>query len=123
MKTKLIVGILIAALVATSIGVAVARYGSENGSRHVDADNDGVCDNFGERPGFVDENGDGVCDNRGICGFGGYGRNFVDVDGDGICDNFGINGRDTDGGGIPNGQDDDYVPPRDGSGKQRGNRH
>ena len=122
MKTKLIVGILIAALVATSIGVAAARYGPENGPRYVDADNDGVCDNIGERPGFVDEDGDGVCDNRGIRGFGGYARNFVDVDGDGICDNFGINGRDADGDGIPNGQDDDYVPPRDGSGKQRGNR-
>jgi len=82
MKTKLIVGILIAALVATSIGVAAARYGPENGPRYVDANNDGVCDNIGERPGFVDEDGDG----------------------------------------IPNGQDDDYVPPRDGSGKQRGNR-
>ncbi len=115
MKTKLIVGILIAALVATSIGVAAARYGPENGPRYVDAGN------IGERPGFVDENGDGVCDNRGIHGFGGYGRNFVDVDG--ICDNIGINGRDADGDGIPNGQDGDYVQPRDGSGKQRGNRH
>ncbi len=122
MKTKLIVGILIAALVATSIGVAAARYGPENGPRYMDADNDGVCDNIGERPGFVDEDGDDVCDNRGIRGFGGYARNFVDVDDDGICDNFGINGRDTNGDGIQNGQDGDYVPPRDGSGKQHGNR-
>ena len=121
MKTKLVAGILIAALVATSIGVAAARYGPENGSRYVDADNDGVCDNIGERPGFVDENGDGVCDNQGSRGFGGYGRNFVDADGDGICDNFGINGRDSDGDGKQNGKDDDYVRPRDGSGKHRGN--
>jgi hypothetical protein len=121
MNTKLVAGILIAALVATSFGVAAARYGPENGSQYVDADNDGVCDNIGERPEFVDEDGDGVCDNRGIRGFGGYGRIFVDADGDGICDNFGINGRDRDEDGIPNGQDDDYVPSRDGSGKHRGN--
>jgi hypothetical protein len=64
----------------------------------------------------VDENGDGICDNRGIRGCSGCGMNFVDADGDGVCDNFGINGRDDDGDGVPNGQDDDYVPPLDGSG-------
>jgi len=80
MKTKWIAGILIVALVTTSIGVAVARNGQGNGASYVDADNDGVCDNFG------------------------------------------INGRDDDGDGVPNGQDDDYVRPRDGSGKHSGNR-
>ncbi len=123
MNTKLVAGILIAALVATSIGVAAARYGTENGARYMDADGDGVCDNIGERPGFVDADGDGLCDNRGTRGFGGDGRIFVDTDGDGICDNFGINGRDSDGDGKQNGKDDDYVRPRDGSGKQSGNRH
>ena len=48
--------------------------------------------------------------------------NFVDADGDGICDNICINGRDDDGDGIPNRQDDDYVRPQDGSGKHSGNR-
>ena len=48
------------------------------------------------------------------------GQNFVDADGDGVCDNMGIYGRDDDGDGIPNGQDDDYVQLRDGSDKQRG---
>ena len=48
------------------------------------------------------------------------GQNFVDADGDGICDNIGIYGRDDDGNGIPNGQDDDYVQPLDGSGMHRG---
>lgn len=122
MNTKLVAGILIAALVATSIGVAAARYGPENGARYVDADGDGVCDNIGERPEFVDADGDGVCDNQGSRGFRGDARNYVDEDGDGICDNIGINGRDSDGDGIPNGKDDDYVRPRDGSGKQNGNR-
>ena len=48
---------------------------------------------------------------------------FIDVDGDGICDlcNGCIpQGDDADGDGIPNGQDDDYVPPQDGTGKQKG---
>ena len=48
------------------------------------------------------------------------GQNFVDADGDGICDNMGIYGRDDDGDGIPNGQEDDCVRPQDGSGKQSG---
>jgi hypothetical protein len=50
MKTKMIAGILIAALVAVSLGVAVAQYDQGNGSRYVDADNDGVCDHIGECP-------------------------------------------------------------------------
>jgi hypothetical protein len=44
----------------------------------------------------------------------------VDADGDGICDKCGTcipQGADADGDGIPNGQDSDYVPPQDGSGK------
>ncbi|MEA1998492.1 MAG: hypothetical protein U9N61_04095 [Euryarchaeota archaeon] len=48
------------------------------------------------------------------------GQNFVDADGDGICDNMGIYGRDDNDDGIPNGQDDDYVQPLDGSGMHRG---
>ena len=107
MKIKMIAVILIVALVPTSIGVAAARYGQGTPARYVDADNDDVSDNRGI--------GGPIC--------GGCGRYFVDADGDGICDNIGINGRDDDGDGIPNGQDDDYVPPRDGSGKQHGKRY
>ncbi len=127
MKTRTIAGILIVALVALSAGVAAAQYSKGDGAggaQYVDEDGDGVCDNIGDRPEFVDEDGDGVCDNncgrgRGGCGCGGNG-NFVDEDGDGICDNIGTNGRDSDGDGIPNGQDDDYEPPRDGSGRGNG---
>ncbi len=48
---------------------------------------------------------------------------FVDEDGDGYCDNCGacvpqVKGEDADGDGIPNGQDDDYTPPQDGSGRK-----
>ncbi|MCD6206467.1 MAG: hypothetical protein J7J06_00565 [Methanosarcinales archaeon] len=121
MKTRTMTGILIVALVALSAGVAAAQYGHGSSTQYVDADGDGICDNSGDRPGFVDSDGDGVCDNncgrgRGGCGCGGNG-NFVDEDGDGVCDNFGINGRDSDGDGVPNGQDDDYEPPRDGRGQ------
>ncbi len=48
---------------------------------------------------FVDEDGDGVCD---------------------FCDGCIPQGPDDDGDGIPNGQDDDYVPPQDGTGQQKG---
>ncbi|MBN1293680.1 MAG: hypothetical protein JXB48_17700 [Candidatus Latescibacteria bacterium] len=43
-----------------------------------------------------------------------HGRNFVDADGDGFNDNA----PDADGDGIPNGQDPDYVRPKNGSGRQ-----
>lgn len=48
---------------------------------------------------YIDENGDGICD---------------------LCDGCIPQGDDDDGDGIPNGQDDDYVPPQDGTGKQKG---
>jgi len=125
MKTRMITGIMIVALVALSAGVAAAQYGQggAGGTQYVDADGDGVCDNIDERPGFVDADGDGVCDNdcgRGNGGSGCGGMEFVDEDGDGVCDNIGINGRDSDGDGIPNGQDDDYEPLRDGSSRGNG---
>ena len=121
-------GILIVALVALSIGVAAAQYGQGSGAggaQYVDDDGDGICDNIGICPGFVDDDGDGACDNLGDCGHGRGGcgcgdRTFVDSDGDGVCDHLGDNGRDDDNDGIPNGQDEDYVSPRDGSGNRCG---
>jgi hypothetical protein len=63
----------------------------------VDADGDGVCDDF------VDEDGDGLCDNEGLYAersFGGrssgYRTNLVDENGDGVCDSF----VDEDGDGV-----------------------
>jgi len=93
MKIGIITGILIA-LVALSTGVAAAQYGQggSGGALYVDADGNGICDNIGTCP------------------------RFVDADGDGVCDYFGINGRDSNGDGIPNGQDDDYERPQDGNG-------
>ena len=50
---------------------------------------------------------------------------YIDADGDGICDLCdgcipAPKGDDADGDGIPNGQDPDYVPPKDGTGQQKG---
>lgn len=119
MKTRIITGIMIVALVALSAGVAAAQYGQGdgNGTEYVDGDGNGngINDNIGTCPRFVDANGDGVCGNNYGYGCGGSG-NFVDEDGDGVCDNYGTNGRDADGDGIPNGLDDDYERLQDGSG-------
>ncbi len=132
MKIRTMTGILIVALVALSAGVAAAQYGQGSGAggaQYVDADGDGICDNIGTCPRSVDADGDGVCDNLGDCGRGRGGcggcggcggTEFVDSDGDGVCDNIGINCRDSDGDGIPDGQDDDYEPLRDGSGQGKG---
>ncbi len=59
------------------------------------------------------------CLDECVCG------QYVDADGDGICDLCDgcipvPKGDDADGDGIPNGQDDDYVPPQDGDGQQKG---
>lgn len=43
-----------------------------------------------------------------------HGKGFVDNDGDGIND-YAV---DSDGDGIPNGQDPDYVKPKDGTGQK-----
>jgi len=47
----------------------------------------------------------------------GHGIGFVDENGDGYNDNA----PDSDGDGIPNGQDPDYVPVNDGTGSRLGN--
>lgn len=68
------------------------------GPGFVDEDGDGVCDHAGTGQGmgrgqgtgqgFVDADGDGVCDHAGTGqGMGrGRGTGFVDADGDGVCD-------------------------------------
>jgi len=117
MKIRTMTGILIVALVALSVGVVAAQYGQGGGgggAQYMDSNGDGECDNVGNCTGFVDSDGDGECDNVGNC------TGFVDSDGDGECDNIGTNGRDSDGDGTPNGQDEDYVSPKDGSGNRCG---
>ena len=41
------------------------------------------------RGNFVDANNDGVCDNYSEAGCQMQGANFVDADDDGVCDNYG----------------------------------
>ena len=83
MKTRIMTGILIIALVALSAGIAAAQYGQgdgDGGAQYVDTDGDGVCDYNGTCSRLVDADGDGVYDNN-------YGRGC----GYGVCDNSGTN--------------------------------
>ena len=64
-----------AALMVTACVTGAAAAG--RGRNFVDADGDGMCDNYGTGRGqyFVDADGDGVCDNYGTGrGAGGCGR-------------------------------------------------
>ena len=66
--------------------------------------------------GACQQDRDRVCD-PGTC----PNCQYVDANGDGVCDKCGTcvpKGADDDGDGIPNGQDPDYQPPRDGSGRR-----
>ena len=86
---KMVIGTISAALVLSMAvtGAFAAGHGNGHGRNFVDANGDGVCDNYGTGRGqyFVDADGDGVCDNYGT----GRGQYFVDADGDGVCDNYG----------------------------------
>lgn len=79
------------------------------GAGFVDADNNGVCDNYGtgqggngygngQGAGYVDADNNGVCDNYGASqggngnGYGngnGQGAGYLDANNDGVCDNRG----------------------------------
>lgn len=87
---KVMTGILAAALVLT-VGTTSA-FAVGRRANYVDANGDGVCDNYGTGRGqgmyYVDANGDGVCDNYGTGR--GQGMYYVDANGDGVCDNYGM---------------------------------
>lgn len=79
--------------------VSSCANGVRAGVNFVDADGDGVCDNYqggsaqavqlGAGAGFVDNDGDGVCDNRqSNAPAGAAGAGFVDADGNGVCDRY-----------------------------------
>ena len=72
---KILAGMLTAALVLTAGTVGVFAAESQARGTYVDADGDGVCDNYGKY---------GCGARKGT----GRGVNFVDADGDGICDNY-----------------------------------
>lgn len=89
-------GQLFASCQGQGLGMAIMRsqatVDQACGRAFVDADGDGVCDNFGNGrcAGYVDADGDGVCDN--YAAGNGCGRVFVDENGDGVCDNGGRGG-------------------------------
>jgi len=101
------VKLAVTAVVILAVGlVALAGNGKMNRKQNGTRQCAGICDQ--------DRQQDRLCD----CG------NFVDEDGDGVCDNCdgqcNPDAPDDDGDGIPNGQDDDYSPPQDGTGRQHG---
>jgi hypothetical protein len=93
MRRKIIAGIMVLALVATSICVVSA------GQNFVDADGDGICDNMGIYG--RDDDGDGIPNGQ-----------------DGGC----VQPQDGSGKHSGNGQNGDGAQPQDGSGKHNGNR-
>lgn len=66
-------GVCIAVLAASIGTTTVFAAGPGSGSRFVDANGDGVCDNY-----TAAHSGAWV----------GYGSRFVDTNGDGVCDNY-----------------------------------
>lgn len=99
----------VAAQQCQGLGAMVAKaqglFGQACGRAFVDADADGVCDNYaqgGRGQGYADADGDGVCDNyAGNANGTGRGQGYVDADGDGVCDNYGQ--------GLGNGRGQGYV--------------
>lgn len=84
------VGVIVVALVLLlCIGTVGAFAARGNGAGFIDANGDGICDNYGSRGSgvcFVDADGNVVCDNYGT---GCHGVYFIDNNNDGICDNYG----------------------------------
>ena len=97
-QSKLSVIVLATILIASisSVSVLAARHGkvpkdvdAVKAQICVDADEDGICDNF------VDEDEDGICDEQNKKVFkggkedkGNKPEKCVDADEDGVCDNF-----------------------------------
>ena len=66
-------------------------YGAGKGAAFVDANKDGVCDNYKNRTANESgKNGKGYgrCNGTGMGQGKGKGRSFVDANKNGVCDNF-----------------------------------
>ena len=75
--------ILTMVLIFSVCSTTVISAGPRNGRNFVDADGDGICDNYGSNGcgnGYCNGNGNGYCN--------GNGNGYVDADGDGVCDNI-----------------------------------
>lgn len=82
---KKIAAFLTIALIFSMCSTTVIAAKHTNGKNFVDADGDGICDNY-------TSNGNG-CQRHSGCGNGygkhsGCGNGYVDADGDGTCDNM-----------------------------------
>ena len=73
---KVLIGTLAVVLVLTAMTAGALAAGRGHASRFVDADGDGICDNY-----------------TAYCKGTGYGLGYVDADNDGICDNCGSDCR------------------------------
>ena len=117
---KAFLGTLAAVIVLSTCATTAFAAGPAGGRYFVDADGDGICDNFGSMCMYADADGDGICDSCGMyhwCSMAGTGcgRNFVDTDGDGVCDNY-LTGQGR-GNGRGNGtQGGRYFADADGDG-------
>ena len=76
---KIFAGILVIGLALSVSGTAAFAAAPRCGRYFVDADGDGICDNY--------TSGQSRC-----------GRYFVDADGDGVCDNYNTSGQGRGGG-------------------------
>ena len=75
---KVLIGTLTVVLVLTAITAGAFAAGHGQGSRFVDADGNGICDNY-----------------TAYCKGTGYGTGYVDADNDGVCDNYASGGQGT----------------------------
>ena len=63
--------------------------GTGKGATFVDANNDGICDNLGNRSASATGNkGKGTCNGNGQGQGKGKGKNFLDANQNGVCDTF-----------------------------------
>jgi len=115
MKKRTIAAVLALALCLATLVVPALAHGCHRARRSaaprvtmcaspcVDANKDGICDNYGVHHAFVDANGDGLCDNwrahhtcvdangDGVCDRAAWHvcAGYVDADGNGVCDHCG----------------------------------
>lgn len=78
---KKFVTILTMALILSVFSTTVIAAAPGNGKNYVDADGDGVCDNYGS-------NRNGCGKRSGYGKRSGCGKGYIDADGDGVCDNI-----------------------------------
>lgn len=97
---RTLIWVLAAALAISAMAATSFAANTWQGRSFVDADGDGVCDNYSATSGTRPQDGTGRQNGNGNQS----GSRFVDADGDGVCDNCTMNG----------------ACPQDGTGRQNG---